>query len=70
MKEIDNLADFDAMDVANNRHLLAGGDEAGQILLYDTRTWERLDLVQQGSDEQTGAKKRGHPRGVKPLSPC
>jgi WD40 repeat protein len=60
VKSIDNLAGFDAMDVSHRGHLLAGGDEAGQILLFDTQTWERLDLVQQGRDELTGAPKGVH----------
>ena len=54
---IDNIAAFDGMDVSHHSHLLAAGDEAGQILIFDTRTWERLDLVKQGEDQHAGGAK-------------
>ena len=54
---IDNIAAFDAMDLSNQNHLLAVGDEAGQILLFDTRTWKRLDLVKQGEDQHAGGQQ-------------
>jgi len=60
VREIDNIAGFDAMDVSHQSNLLAVGDEAGQILLFDTKTWEQQELVQQGEDELTGAAKGVH----------
>jgi WD40 repeat protein len=60
VRSVDNLAGFDAMDVANNRPLVAMGDEAGQILLINTLNWKQTDLVMQGEDELTGAAQGVH----------
>jgi WD40 repeat protein len=60
VKVIENLAGFDAMDVDPNQDLLAAGDEAGQILIYDTKSWELRSMVKQGPDELTGAEKNVH----------